>query len=92
MSNAAIFKITVQGLGCGTENCLLIKELDKYIYKHIIMIPACIENLPSEAKNPLNYWELNKSVLLKKLTVRMSKAKRNKLEAHDELDIRMCNL
>lgn len=55
MSNAAIFKITVQGLGCGTENCLLIKELDKHIYKHIIMILACIENLPSEAKNPLNY-------------------------------------
>lgn len=52
MSNIAIFKVTVQGLGCGTGNCLLIKELDKYIYKYIIMIPACIGNLPSEAKKP----------------------------------------
>lgn len=39
MSNVTIFNITVQGLGCGTENCLLIKELDKSIYKHN-MIPA----------------------------------------------------
>lgn len=54
-SNVAIFKITVQRLGCGTENCLLIKELDKYIYEHIIMILACIENLPSEAIKSLNY-------------------------------------
>lgn len=50
MSNVAIFKITDQGLACGTEKCLLIKELDKYIYKQIIMICACTENLPSEAK------------------------------------------
>lgn len=53
MSNVAIFKIIVQRLGYGPENCLLIKELDKYTYKHKIMIPACIENLPSEAKNLL---------------------------------------
>lgn len=50
MSNVAIFKITVQRHS-STENCLLIKELDKYIYKYIIMIPTCIENLPSEAKS-----------------------------------------
>lgn len=53
MNNVAIFKITDQGLGCGTENCLLIKELDKYIYKHIIMICACTENLPEAKKNTL---------------------------------------
>lgn len=39
-SSAAILKITFHRLGCATENCLVIKELDKYVYKHIIMIPA----------------------------------------------------
>lgn len=55
MSNGTIFKITVQGLGHSTENCLLIKEVDKYIYKHIIMYwkPAFW------TKKPLNYWDLN---------------------------------
>lgn len=58
-SNAAILKTTFQMLGCATENCLVIKELNKYVYKHIIMIPACIENLPSEAIMSFNYRDLN---------------------------------
>lgn len=48
-SNTSIFKTAFQRLGCDTENCLVVKELDKYAYKYIIMIPAYIENLPSEA-------------------------------------------
>lgn len=54
-SNAAILKTTSQRLSCATENCLVIKELDKYVYKQIIMIPTYIENLPSVAITSFNY-------------------------------------
>lgn len=67
MSNGTIFKITVQGI---------VDKRSGYIYlqRHYRILKTCL----------LNQEKLKQTrPLLKKLTVRTSKAKRNKLETHD---------
>jgi len=55
-SSAAIYRIPFHRLGCASENCLVMKELDKFVYKHIM--------IPIYNTGNLSYWLFKKHWLI----------------------------